>query len=101
MQLLSQQVKKSGKSEFKAFLIFIDGDPYKLKKLNKELSTDNIALCTMPSTDEGVKKYDINLKAKSTVLVYTSKKVTAKLVDYDAERDAAELTREIEKVWKK
>ena len=94
-------MKKSGKSDFKAFVIFIDGDPEKLKKLNKELASDNVALCTMPSTDEGVKKYELNLKAKSTVLVYTSKAVTAKFVNYDAKRDAAKLTQQIEKVWKK
>jgi hypothetical protein len=55
----------------------------------------------LPSEDEGIKLYKINPKAKSTVLLYNKKAVTAKFVDYDAKRDNLEFTKQIEKVWSK
>lgn len=55
----------------------------------------------MPSKDEGITLYKINPKAKSTVLLYNKKAVTAKFVDYNAKRDNAEFTKQIEKTWTK
>lgn len=53
----------------------------------------------LPSTDEGMKGYKINPKAKSTVLVYTKKAVTAKFVDYNAKKNAPELDKQIVKAY--
>ena len=92
-------MKKSGKADFKAFIFFIDGDAEKIKKLNKEEKADNIAMGILPSTDDGIKGYKINPKAKSTVLVYTKKSVTAKFVDYSAKKNAADLAKQIEKAY--
>ncbi len=93
---LSAAVKKQSKADLKGFVIFIDGDAETIKKLNQELKADNVALCTMPSTDKGVKGYEINLKAKTTVLLYKKRIVTAKLVDYHAETDQAEFAKQLD-----
>lgn len=55
----------------------------------------------MPTSDEGMALYKINPKAKSTVLIYKKKQVTAKFVDYDAKRDAAGFAKQVEKAWAK
>ena len=92
-------MKKSGKADFKAFIFFIDGDAEKIKKLNKEEKADNIAMGILPSKDEGVTGYKLNLKAKSTVFVYTKRVVTAKFVDYNAKKNAPDLSKQIEKAY--
>jgi hypothetical protein len=99
IRILKAQAKKSGDAQFKGFIFFIDGDAEKIKKLNSEESADNIALGTLPSNDEAIKLYAIHPDAKSTVLVYNKKSVTARFVDFNAKTDSASLTKQIEKIW--
>lgn len=101
VRTLSAGVKNSGKSDFKAFVVFIDGDAEKIKKLNKEEKADNVAMIVLSPKDDGYSAYKINPKAKSTVLVYADRVVTAKFVDYNAKKNQAELVKAIEKTYKK
>lgn len=97
---LSYAVKKNAKADLKGFVIFIDGDVKQIERLNRELKADNIALCTLSKDDKGVKEYEINLAAKTTVLLYQKRIVTGKIVDYHNADNRIEFAQQLDALAK-
>jgi hypothetical protein len=97
VSLLAKKAKEH--ESFRAFVYFLDGRPEQLKKLNDELQANSIALALIPDSDldETLELYDINTKAKSTVLVYKDREVTYKVVNYN-EKDADQVMKAIDKI---
>lgn len=101
VKTLSAAAAKHKKAEFKAFVIFTRGSDADLKKLNKELKADNIALTTVDGLRaDGMRKYNVNPAAKSTVFLYRDRTVKAKIVNYNAKSDAKTLSSKIDLICK-
>lgn len=100
LTLLSEKKKEHDKQGFMAFVFFLDGTPDQLKKLNKELKLDNIALCLLTDKERQstLKGYGINPKAKSTFLIYDARVLKDKVVNYDAQKNAAYVKKAIDKI---
>lgn len=98
VKTLSEQAKKH--DGFRAFVYFLDGTPEQLKKLNKELGADNIALALIPpgAREDTMKMYKVNPAAKSTVLVYLNRNIKKNMVNFNPKRDTESLESAISKV---
>lgn len=101
VKTLSAAAAKHEKAEFKAFVIFTSGSEADLKKLNKELKADNVALTLVDGLKaDGVQKFKVNPAAKSTVIIYRDRTVKAKIVNYNAKSDAKTLSQKIDLICK-
>ena len=100
VRLLSAKAEEHKEDGFRAFVYFLDGTPNKLKKLNAELKADNIALALLPDEEraETLELYDINEKARSTVMVYKAREVTEKVVNFQDDEDGETVKGAIDKV---
>jgi len=98
VKTLSEQAKKH--DGFRAFVYFLDGTPEQLKKLNRELGVDNIALALIPpgSRKDTLKMYEVNPEAKSTVLVYLNRNIKKNMVNFNPKRDTEALKNAISKI---
>ena len=85
LKLLSSSVKLYKDQNFRAFVYFLDGNEAQIKALNKKLKTDNISLSLI--TDEErkstLKGYKINSKAKSTIMLYVTRQVKSRMVNFE------------------
>lgn len=99
LKIIRKATKKHKDDGFVAFVFFLDGKKSRLRRLNKRLKLDNIALCLIPPGEraETLKEYKINPNAQSTILVYKSRVIKDVIVNYD-KRDSKRLLREIAKV---
>ncbi len=88
-ELNNAQNTFSGK-EFKALVVFIapESKQAALKKTlvdaAKKNNLEKVAMAMITPTDEAVKAYNINLKAKNTIIAYKDWKVTDTWVDVKA-----------------
>jgi hypothetical protein len=100
IRLLSAKAEEHREAGFKAFVYFLDGTPEQLKKLNAELKADNIALALIPDKEraETLELYAVNEKAQSTVLVYKSREVTEKVVNFQDDEDGETVKGAIDKI---
>ena len=100
VKTLSAKAKQHNR--FRAFVYFQNVKPESLKKLNKELGADNIALCMFEKKEreKSLKLYKINPKAKSTVMVYLNRDITANIVNFNPKKDKKALEGAIDKICK-
>lgn len=74
---------------FHAFAYIEGKNPDQLKALHKSLKLGNVALCVIADKDKSttLAGYNINPKAKSTIIVYNSRLVTKTFTNYEPKKD--------------
>ena len=90
---LGEAMKRNGKAEFKALIVFVaDGAKAEAAKaeglaLVKRSGLKGLAMATISPSNEAVKAYKINTspEVKNTVLVYKDWKVQSKMVNLKAD----------------
>ncbi|MBA3726154.1 MAG: hypothetical protein H0W86_06800 [Armatimonadetes bacterium] len=99
-KLLHESVEGNMASEFKGFVIFLSGQA-DAEALAKETGYEDIASTFIAKDSKAVAAYKINLdpEVKNTILVYKDKKVSAKFVNFVADKNGlAELTGAIDAI---
>lgn len=88
---------------FHAFAYIEGKNTEQLKALHKSLKLGNVALCVIADKDKKttLSGYNINPKAKSTIIVYNSRVVSKTFTNYDPRTDRQAFQAAIAAVCKK
>jgi hypothetical protein len=104
--LLDGAMKKYGNSEFKAMIVWVAPKGQKSAYLKAARSfaqseKQPVDFAVLEAGDEAVSKYKVNTSDKSvknTVFVYKNWKVAAKMVNFDAKKDASAFNSAVAKI---
>lgn len=109
VKLLDESVTSRGKAGLKTFVIHLTNEA-KIPEMSKKLVAyadskgyDQVAIAVLPSNDEAVDNYKINVTpdVKNTIIVYKNRKVEAKFVNLKADaKGLGELSAAIDGITK-